>query len=214
MNTAAATTQATYDPETAGADVVAEHFATATPAELMQTMLSLGTLFFQASEAFDKAMQRRHQLAAQQAAEVLMPDPAPAPSVPSVPAAVVSTPAAPSVPSVLDADDVGTYSRLITLFEQTNGYINQGIKELYWSAAGLPGLPPASTGELINLGEVSRRLGLPMVTEKYLAQLGFEPDQRSKSARLYPAGSVPSMARAISAQLQATANQTSITATP
>ena len=156
MNTAAATTQATYDPETAGADVVAEHFATATPAELMQTMLSLGTLFFQASEAFDKAMQRRHQLAAQQAVEVLMPDPAPAPSVPSVPAAVVSTPAAPSVPSVLDADDVGTYSRLITLFEQTNGYINQGIKELYWSAAGLPGLPAFANGGVFSNGIVTR----------------------------------------------------------
>ena len=148
--------------EAAGADVVAEHFATATPAELMQTMLSLGTLFFQASEAFDKAMQRRHQLAAQQAVEVLMPDPAPAPPAPPT----------------------------------------------------QPAQPPGSTGELINLGEVSRRLGLPMVTEKYLAQLGFEPDQRSKSARLYPAGSVPSMARAISAQLQATANKTTTTATP
>ena len=164
MNTAAATTQASAQAEAAGADALAEHFATATPAELMQTMLSLGTRFFQASEAFDKAMQRRHQLAAQQAAEVLMPDPAPAPPAPPT----------------------------------------------------QPAQPPGSTGELINLGEVSRRLGLPMVTEKYLAQLGFEPDQRSKSARLYPAGSVPSMARAISAQLQATAtaNQTTTTATP
>ena len=162
MNTAAATTQATYDPETAGADALAEHFATASPAELIETMRRLGILFFEASEAFDKAMQRRHMQAAQQAVEVLMPDPAPAPPAPPSP----------------------------------------------------PAQAPGSTGELINLGEVSRRLGLPMVTEKYLAQLGFEPDQRSKSARLYPAGSVPSMARAISAQLQATANQTSITATP
>lgn len=162
MNTAAATTQATSEAETAGADALAEHFATATPAELMQTMLSLGTRFFEASEAFDKAMQRRHQLAAQQAAEVLMPDPAPA------------TPAPPAPPAQ----------------------------------------PPASTGELINLGEVSRRLGLPMVTQKYLAQLGFEPDRRSHSARLYPSGSVPSMARAIRDQLQATANQTTTTATP
>lgn len=151
-----------HDYETAGADALAEHFATASPAELMQTMLNLGTRFFQASEAFDKAMQRRHQQTAQQAAEVLLPDPAPA------------KPAPPTQPAQ----------------------------------------PPASTGELINLGEVSRRLGLPMVTEKYLAQLGFEPDQRSKSARLYPAGSVPSMARAIRAQLQATANQTTTTATP
>ena len=156
-----------HEIEAAGADALAEHFATASPAELMQTMLSLGTRFFQASEAFDKAMQRRHQLAAQQAAEVLMPDPAPAPAPPAPPA--------PSSP---------------------------------------PAQPPASTGELINLGEVSRRLGLPMVTQKYLAQLGFEPDQRSKSARLYPAGSVPGMARAISTQLQATANQTTTTATP
>ena len=58
MNAATATTQATYDPETAGADALAEHFATATPAELMQSMLSLGTRFFQVSKAFDKAMQR------------------------------------------------------------------------------------------------------------------------------------------------------------
>lgn len=151
-----------HDHEAAGADALAEHIATASPAELMQSMLNLGTQFFQVSEAFDKAMQRRHQLAAQQAAEVLMPDLAPAPPAPPTP----------------------------------------------------PAQPPASTGELINLGEVSRRLGLPMVTEKYLAQLGFEPDQRSKSARLYPASSVPGMARAISAQLQATANQTTTTATP
>ena len=151
-----------HDYETAGADALAEHFATASPAELMQSMLSLGTRFFEASEAFDKAMQRRHQRAAQQAVEVLMPDPAPAPPAPPTP----------------------------------------------------PAQPAASTGELINLGEVSRRLGLPMVTKKYLAQLGFEPDRRSHSAQLYPSGSVPSMARAISAQLQATANQTTTTATP
>lgn len=143
------------DPETAGADALAEHFATASPAELMQTMLNLGTRFFEASEAFDKAMQRHHQLAAQQAAEVLMPAPAPEP-----PAAAPAQPA-------------------------TN--------------------IPVSNGELINLGEVSRRLGLPIVTAQYLSQLGFEPEQRSKSARLYRADSLRGMAKAIQNKLRTVA---------
>ena len=51
---------------------------------------------------------------------------------------------------------MGTYSRLIALFEQTNGYINQRIKELYWSAAGLPGLPAFASGGVFTNGIVTR----------------------------------------------------------
>jgi hypothetical protein len=157
MSTEAATTQATA--ESAAADELAAHFATASPAELIQSMLDLGTRFFQASEAFDKAMQRHHQRAAQQAAPLLMPSEAPTP--------------APPPPAHL-------------------------------AHHGHTPASHAKPGELLSLGQISARLGF-MVSAAFVLSLGFEPEHRNKSARLYSAADYPRMCAAIASHVSATA---------
>lgn len=157
MTTESVATQATA--EAAAADELAAHFATASPAELMQSMLNLGTRFFQASKAFDQAMQRRHQLAAQQAAPLLLPSeaPTPAPPPPTQPAHHGHTPTSHAKP-----------------------------------------------GELLSLGQISARLGFT-VSAAFVLRLGFEPEHRNKSARLYSAADYPRMCAAIASHVSATA---------
>lgn len=157
MTTESVATQATA--EAAAADELAAHFATASPAELMQSMLNLGTRFFQASKAFDQAMQRRYQLAAQQAAPLLLPSeaPTPAPPPPTQPAHHGHTPTSHAKP-----------------------------------------------GELLSLGQISARLGFT-VSAAFVLRLGFEPEHRNKSARLYSAADYPRMCAAIASHVSATA---------
>lgn len=138
--------------EAAGADALAEHFAAASPAELMQTMLSLGTRFFQASEAFDKAMQRRHQLAAQQAVDVLLPAPPPTQSAAHRPAAQP----APATATDGGLVNLGEVSRRLRLPGVNAQYLAQlgfeperrgGASRLY-PAASVPGMAGAISTQL------------------------------------------------------------------
>lgn len=164
MTTEAVATQATAE----AADELAAHFATASPAELMQSMLNLGTRFFQASEAFDQAMRLRHQQAAQQAAPLLLPSeaPKPAPPPPTQPAHHGHTPTSHAKP-----------------------------------------------GELLSLGQISARLGFT-VSAAFVLRLGFEPEHRNKSARLYSAADYPRMCAAIASHVSATTTNSTHTGEP